>query len=138
MNAAGVLFFAKDTGRHLYLLRNDTKHPSCWSLPGGKVERGETLRDAAHRECNEEIGFGLTGHKLFPLDQYNSSDGRFTYHTLYAIVDKEFIPKLNDEHLAYCWCNSDIHPKPLHPALFGALSYSIIQQKIAIIQESIK
>ncbi len=27
-----------------------------WSIPGGKQERGETVRDAAHREIREETG----------------------------------------------------------------------------------
>ena len=44
--ACGVWFFAKDTQRYLYLLRNDKKHQDCWGLPGGKVERGESLFDA--------------------------------------------------------------------------------------------
>ena len=52
-SAVGVWFYSVDTQRYLYLMRNDPKHPGAWGLPGGKIESGETLRDAMIRECHE-------------------------------------------------------------------------------------
>jgi 8-oxo-dGTP pyrophosphatase MutT (NUDIX family) len=137
INGVGVLFYSVSTSRHLFLLRNDIK-TIVWGLPGGKVESDESLRQAIERECVEEIKFWPQNAKLFPIEKFTTKDEKFSYHTFYCFVDTEFTPILNDEHLGYCWCNKEIHPSPLHNGLFNTLSYDIIKQKIAIIQESIK
>ena len=49
LNAIGIWFYAKDTKRYLFLLRNDPKHPGSWGLPGGKLEEGESLLGALTR-----------------------------------------------------------------------------------------
>jgi 8-oxo-dGTP diphosphatase len=53
--AASVAVFRAD-GK--VLLATRTSPPACdvWSLPGGKVESGETLAEAALRELAEEVG----------------------------------------------------------------------------------
>jgi 8-oxo-dGTP diphosphatase len=38
-----------------------------WETPGGKVEPGETLVDAAVREMMEECGVALDPHDLIPI-----------------------------------------------------------------------
>ena len=136
INAVGVLFYTQDTRRNLYLLRNSK---ICeWGLPGGKVERGESLRVALERECMEEIGYWPENAKLFPIECYSSPDGKFSYHTFFCPIEQEFLPKLNDEHIAYSWCNYAAWPKPLHNGLYNTLSYPIVRQKIELIINSLK
>jgi len=35
------------------------KFPNCWDLPGGTVEQGESISEAAKREIKEELDFDL-------------------------------------------------------------------------------
>jgi 8-oxo-dGTP pyrophosphatase MutT (NUDIX family) len=136
INGVGVLFYTKDTNRNLYLLRNQKEQ--VWGIPGGKVERGETLLDALERECREEVGFWPENAKLYPIECFTPNDGKFSYHTFYCAIDHEFIPRLNDEHLAYSWCDDGIIPRPLHGGLYNTLNYDTVRQKISIIRNNLK
>lgn len=67
--AAGVIL-ADQHGRLLMQLRdiNDrTAGPGLWSIFGGEVEAGESLKAAALREFTEETGLELTADALRPL-----------------------------------------------------------------------
>ncbi len=45
-----------DAGRLLLIRRGHDPHAGLWSLPGGRVEDGETLEQAVRREVLEETG----------------------------------------------------------------------------------
>jgi len=128
--AAGIFFYSKNTGRYLYLLRTDSKNPS-WSIPGGKIEKKETLLEGVERECLEEIGYFSSDLKLIPIQKF--TNGTFTYHTFFCQVDDEFIPKLNNEHSGYAWVKEDSYPKPLHPGLFSTVNIAIVIDKLQML-----
>lgn len=48
-----------DAGRILLVLRKNEPQAGYWSLPGGKVEPGETIVDAVVREVAEETGLQI-------------------------------------------------------------------------------
>lgn len=53
----------------ILLLNQDTDGPRSWSLPGGKVEDGETLAGALVREMREETGVEVEpGRLLYVCD----------------------------------------------------------------------
>ncbi|MGI9950805.1 NUDIX hydrolase [Moorellaceae bacterium AZ2] len=58
-----------------------------WSIPGGKVETGETLSQALQREVAEECGIAIrVGPPVAVLDSiYTDAQGRVKYH--YVLVD---------------------------------------------------
>jgi len=135
LKAVGVWFRSRDTGRYLYLLRNDDRHPGAWGLPGGKVEAGETLLGAMERECTEELGSFPEYTRLVPLEKFTSSDGKFEYNTWVCVVDHEFVPVLNYEHLGYAWIDRGTWPRPMHPGLWSTLNIDTVQQKISLLEK---
>ena len=138
ITAVGVWFYAINTHRYLYLMRNDPKHPGAWGLPGGKVETGETLLAAMNRECTEEIGFVPEYFKLIPLEKFTTADAGFEYHTFFCLVDCEFQPKLNDEHIGYAWIDSGTWPRPMHPGLWSTVNFEAVQNKILTIESTVQ
>lgn len=134
ITGVGVLLYSESTDRLLYLLRNHRE--PVWGIPGGKIEDGETLSEALERECREEIGYWPDGSKLYPIERYTSPDGKFIYNTFFCIVPEEIIPILNDEHIAYCWCDYQMSPRPLHGGLYNTLNYNTTRQKISTILKS--
>jgi len=128
--SAGIFFYSQSTKRFLYLLRND-KQSFSWSIPGGKITDNETLLEGLKRECTEEIQYWPDNPKLIPIQKF--SNQTFTYHTFFCSLEKEFIPKLNNEHVGYAWIDEDNHPKPLHPGLFSTINIDIVKEKLDIL-----
>jgi 8-oxo-dGTP pyrophosphatase MutT (NUDIX family) len=125
--AAGVFFYSKSTRSYLYLLRSDFKSPT-WSIPGGGIDKDETLLEGIERECWEEMEYSLDDRKLIPIQKFVNN--AFTYHTFFCEVEEEFIPKLNDEHVGYAWVQEGNYPKPLHPGLFSTVNIDIVLEKL--------
>jgi len=135
---SGGLFLAKDTGRFLFLLRTQGKTAGSWGIVGGKKEPGDvTAYDALTREIQEEVGKTPAIKKVIPLELFTSNDQNFQYNTYVLLVDKEFIPVLNDEHSGYAWCNYENFPKPLHQGVRNSFTNKIIKAKIELLLDLI-
>ena len=126
--SAGIFFYAKQTNRFLFLLRHDVKNPGNWGIPGGKIEKGETLLEGIERECIEELQYYPQKPKLIPIQKFVNNT--FTYNTFFCEIESEFIPILNEEHCGYCWLDTTHYPKPMHPGLFNTVNFDVVQDKL--------
>ncbi|MBN1888732.1 MAG: NUDIX hydrolase [Thermoflexales bacterium] len=71
------------------LLAQRNKQPSqgAWTLPGGAIEAGETMRQAVEREVNEECGLVVHAGEVVDVLDYIFHDqaGRLRFH--YVVID---------------------------------------------------
>lgn len=64
----------------ILLLNQDTGAGRSWSLPGGKVEEGETLAGALVREMREETGLDVEPGRLLYVCDHLPGDGTHVVH----------------------------------------------------------
>jgi 8-oxo-dGTP diphosphatase len=74
-------------GKALIIRRAHEPRKGEWSLPGGLLDLGESLADAACREVKEETGLDVRlGPIIETFDRvHRDADGRIRYH--FVIVD---------------------------------------------------
>jgi len=137
IKAAGGCIVAKNTGRILLQQRTlDGSFPRNWGFFGGKVEANENVAQALLRELTEEISLSIEDDviKIYPLDQYHTRNGEFSYYSFAILVEAEFIPSINHESGGYAWVNTNYIPKPLHP---GTRRTLFRKKKLKIIKDII-
>jgi ADP-ribose pyrophosphatase len=83
----GVGVVVRKSDAVLLIQRGNAPRRGDWGLPGGVVELGETLRDAARREVCEECGIEIALGDLIDTFEVLQRDdsGRLQYH--YVIID---------------------------------------------------
>jgi len=74
-------------GRILLVKRASPPGKGFWAIPGGLVELGETVREAAERELLEETGVSVRAREAFFIFDFidRDAEGKIKYH--YIIVD---------------------------------------------------
>ncbi len=82
----GVGAIIVDQGRVLLVKRGHPPLEGEWSIPGGVLEVGELLREAAIREAKEETGLTVApGEILGVFDRLIRAEGQVQYH--YVLID---------------------------------------------------
>jgi ADP-ribose pyrophosphatase len=83
--AVGAVVFSND--RVLLVRRGQPPSEDLWAIPGGSVEIGETLQEAAEREILEETSITIRAREpVYTFDAIERDDaGKIRFH--YVIVD---------------------------------------------------
>ena len=101
-------------GEVLLMRRNTEPFKDTWVLPGGFVEAGETVEQAALREVKEEVGLDITLNRLLGVYSTPGRDPRGAFVSVAfsgSVVGGSFLP--NEEATAIVWVRSTDPPRPM-------------------------
>ncbi|SBW21090.1 hypothetical protein FDG2_1897 [Candidatus Protofrankia californiensis] len=100
LTADVVLFAMRDSEQHVLLIRRDwPPYEGYWALPGGHVDPGEQVEDAARRELAEETG--IQAGPLHQVGVYNDPGrdprGRYVTWAYTAVLPSLSQPTAGDD-----------------------------------------
>jgi len=108
--AVGAFVFNDE--KVLLVQRGHPPAQGVWSIPGGKVELGETLQEAAEREIHEETGVivraNMPVYTFDVVERDNKGDVRF--HYVIVNVQADYIsgaPRPGDDAVEARWVSPD-------------------------------
>jgi 8-oxo-dGTP diphosphatase len=107
--AVGAVVFKEDK----VLLVQRTKPPAKnhWTIPGGSVELGETLQEAAEREIWEETGLIIkAGDPVYTFDVIiRDPKGEILFHYIIVDLAADYVAgelRPGDDATDVCWASS--------------------------------
>ena len=114
-------------GQILLVKRSETqgKYPNFWSVPSGGVEKGETFREGAARELQEETMLDINPKDLVYLGTIK--DGKYNrISKIYkAEMDGKPEPTLDHEHSEFGYYDKDSLPHPIEEKMKHILELNI-------------
>ena len=119
VGAAALIVDQQD--RLLLMKRSDS---GCWGPPGGAVELGELIENAARREVFEETGLELGGMVLFGVFSgpelfyvYPNGDEVHNVTIVYQAREWHGEVRLNHEHTTWDWFARQDIPENISPPI---------------------
>jgi ADP-ribose pyrophosphatase YjhB (NUDIX family) len=118
----GAVTLIVDQERRLLMMkRTDSGH---WGVPGGAVELGEVIEEAAKRETREETNLEIVNMSLFGVFsglelyyKYPNGDEVYNVSIVYLSQDWRGEIKLNEEHSEWNWFAADNIPEDISPPI---------------------
>lgn len=87
----------------LMVRRGGDPGKGLWSLPGGRVERGEYISDALAREVKEETGLDVSAGELIGIFEIVGDDHHYVVLDFAAEASSEEAPAPGDDVIAARW-----------------------------------
>ena len=116
-----AILVVDEQNRLLLMKRSDS---GCWGPPGGAVEPGEVIEDAARREALEETGLRVAEMSLLgifsgPELYYKYSNGDEVYNVTIVYLNHDVTGdvRLNGEHNVWDWFALGDIPADLSPPI---------------------
>lgn len=114
----GVLAMVWHRDRILLVHRRRAPQAGHWGFPGGHVEPGERLAEAAGRELYEETGVRASPESALPaIDLIDrAADGAIRHHFVLVPVRLRYQggqPAASDDAIAAAWFEPAALPEPL-------------------------
>ena len=113
---------------HRFLLTQEQKYGSTWSIPGGRVEPGESIIQAAQREVLEETGVPVRIDGILRIEHAAADATARVRVLLVGTPIDDTAPKTtpDEESLGAAWLTIDeIRKLPLRGAELRALLESV-------------
>jgi 8-oxo-dGTP pyrophosphatase MutT (NUDIX family) len=114
-----------EQNRLLMMKRSDIQ---CWGVPGGALEPGEVIEEAARREALEETNLEVSEMSLFGVFsgpelyyKYPNGDEVYNVTVMYLSRDWRGEIRLNNEHTEWRWFSSDEIPEDVSPPIKSIL-----------------
>jgi 8-oxo-dGTP diphosphatase len=95
-----------ETGRLLMILRGHDPGRGLWSIPGGRVEPGETAEQAVVREVREETGLEVGCGPLLGTAELSGLAGAVVDirdYRAYLVAGSPVTPTAGDDAADVCW-----------------------------------
>ena len=136
-----AILILDEQDRLLLMKRSDI---GCWGIPGGALEPGEVVEEAAKREALEETNLEIGQMSLFGVFsgpelyyKYPNGDEVYNVSIVYLSRDWRGVIKLNEEHSQWKWfaaCDipADVSPpiKPVIEMFKSSFSKSITSRNL--------
>ena len=117
----------KSKGQILLVRRSETagKYPNFWAVPMGHIEKGETFKEGAHREFQEETKLDIDPNTLVYLTTLKDSKYNRIFRLYTVELQGQPEPELDEEHSDWGYFDIKALPHPIEDNLRFALELKV-------------